>query len=96
MNDFDQFSLVSGLKPNKAKCEIAGVGVLKGVSLALWGMYCIDLTKKTKILGIHFSYNKNLKQENFIRHVREMEKVLKLWRMQNLTVEGKLLFSKFY
>ena len=46
MNAFDKFSLVSGLKPNEAKCEIAGIGVLKGVSLALCGMNCIDITKK--------------------------------------------------
>ena len=62
MNDFDKILLLFGLKPNKGKCEIAGIGVLKGVSLALCGMDCIDLTKKTmKILGIHFSYNKNMK-----------------------------------
>ena len=48
MNAFDKFSLLSGLKPNKAKCEIADVGVLKRVSLALCGMDCIDLTKKQK------------------------------------------------
>ena len=29
MNAFDKFSLISGLKPNKTKCEIAGIGVLK-------------------------------------------------------------------
>ena len=48
MNVFDKFSLVSSLKPNEAKYEIAGTGVLKGVSQALCGMDCIDLTKKTK------------------------------------------------
>ena len=58
MNAFDRFSLLSGFKPNKAKCEIAGIDILKGVSLALCGMDCIDLTKITiKILRIHFSYN---------------------------------------
>ena len=46
MNTFGKFPLRSGLKPNKAKCETAGIGVLKGVSLALCGMDCIDLTKK--------------------------------------------------
>ena len=46
MNAFDKFSLASCLKPNEAKCEIAGIGVLKEVSLALCGMDCIDLTKK--------------------------------------------------
>ena len=96
MNAFDKFSLVSGLNPNEAKCEIADIRVLKGVSMALCGMDCIDLTKKTiKILGIHFSYNKKLEtEENFIRHVWKIEKVLKLWRMRNLTLEGKITIFK--
>ena len=38
MNVFDTFSLYSGLKPNKSKCEIAGNGVLKGLSMELCGM----------------------------------------------------------
>ena len=59
-------------------------------------MDCIDLTKKTiEVLGIHFSYDKKLEtEENFIRHVRKIEKVLKLWRMQNLTLEGKITIFK--
>ena len=48
MNAFDKFSLVSRLKPIEAKCEIAGVGVLKEVSLALCDMDCINLTKNNK------------------------------------------------
>ena len=48
MNAFDKFSLLSGLKPNKAKCEIAGICILKGASQILCGMDCIDSTKKTK------------------------------------------------
>ena len=32
---FDSFSLFSGLNINKTKCEIAWIGVLKGVKLAL-------------------------------------------------------------
>ena len=35
---FDNFSKVSGLKPNKSKCEIAGIGSLKEVRLALCSM----------------------------------------------------------
>ena len=46
INAFHKFSLVSGLKSNEAKYEIAGISALKGVSLALCGMDCIDLTKK--------------------------------------------------
>ena len=77
MNAFDKFSLLSGLKPNEAKCEIAGICILKRASQALCGMDCIDLTKKKtiKILGIHFSYNKKLEtEENFIRHVEKSKK----------------------
>ena len=40
---FKHFSQLSGLKPNKSKCEIAGIGVLKGVKLALCGMRCVTL-----------------------------------------------------
>ena len=42
MGFFDIFSTFSGLKPNKIKCEIAGLGALKGVKLALCVMECID------------------------------------------------------
>ena len=59
-------------------------------------MGCIDLTKKTmKVLGIHFSYNKKLEtEENFIRHVRKIETILKLWRMRNLSLARKITIFK--
>ena len=31
----------SGLKPNTTKCEVAGIGVLKGVQVLVCGMKCI-------------------------------------------------------
>ena len=46
MNAFDKSLLLSDLKGNKEKCEIAGISTLKVVSLALSGMDSIDLTKK--------------------------------------------------
>ena len=62
------FSQFSGLKPNKSKCEIAGIGVLKHVKVAFCGMRCVNLYEDTaKILGIHYSYNKQLaKIENLL------------------------------
>ena len=64
MNELNIFSNISGLKPNKTKCEIAGIGVLNGVQVALCGMKCVNLNNETvKILGVHFSYNKNLEQD---------------------------------
>ena len=79
MNVFDTFSIYSGLKPNKSKCEIAGIGFLKGVPMELCGMECIDLTKKSvKILGIHFPYKKIEDEENSVKHIRKIEDVLKI------------------
>ena len=58
---FKHFSQFSALKPNKSKCEIAGIGVLKGVKMALCGMRCVNLYEDTiKVLGIHYSHNKQL------------------------------------
>ena len=56
---FDKFSKISGLKPNKSKCEIAGIGALKG-----WHTAACNTNKQTvKNLGIHFSYNKKLEED---------------------------------
>ena len=87
---------MSDLKANEAKCTIAGIGVLRVVSVALCGTDCIELTEKTtKNLEINFSYNKKLEtEENFMRHVWKIEKELKLYRMRNLTVEGKMTIFK--
>ena len=69
-----------GLKPNKSKCEVARIGVLKVAKPALCGMKCIDLRLNfVKILGIHFSYNKKTESnENFLKQIISIEKVLKL------------------
>ena len=64
--------------------------------MALCGMECVNLKNNTiKILGIHFSYNRRLKNdENYIRYIIKNEKSLKLWRMRQLTIEGKISIFK--
>ena len=64
--------------------------------MKLCGMECIDLTKNSvKILGIHFSYNKKIEdEENFIKLIKKIENVLKIWRKRNLTVQGKITVFK--
>ena len=66
MNVSDTFSLYSGLKL-KSKCEIAGIGVRKGVWMELCGMECIDLTKNKKIED----------EENFIKLIKKLRMFLK-------------------
>ena len=86
----------SGLKPNISKCEIAGIGVLKGVNLAVCGMKNIDLTVDAiKILGLYFSYNQIIQNDlNFCKTISKIQSVLKVWRMRNLTLEGKITIFK--
>ena len=98
MKTFNIFSIFSGLKPNKSKCEIAGLGALKGVELELCGMECVDLMLNAiKILGIYYSYDKNFRnQENFINRVLKIEKLLRLWRMWNLPYLKPLQYQKQY
>ena len=51
----------SRLTPNLSKCEIAGIGVLKRIQVAVCSMRCVDLNNDTlKILGTSFSYNEKL------------------------------------
>ena len=54
----DEFSFFSGLKPNKEKCEVAGIGAKKGVEVTLQSMKNLDLKKTLQILGVHYSSNK--------------------------------------
>ena len=60
-------------------------------------MKCVNLNKETvKILGVHFSYDKNCeKDNNFSEHIVKIENILKLWRMKQLTLEGTIMVFKF-
>ena len=80
IDTFTVFSLFSGLKANFSKCEIAGLGSLKGVLEAVCGLKSINLATDTiKILGVHFSYNSILKaQNNFLDTVKIIQ-VLRFW-----------------
>ena len=93
VNSFHIFSRFSGLRPNLSKCETAGIGVLKGVKVGGCGIQCVDLVLDTiKILLTHFAYNENLKEErNFCLIIANIQLLLRLWKLQNLTIERKIL-----
>ena len=80
LKDLNSFSGFSGLRPNFTKCEIAGIGVLKSVNVALCGMKCLALTKECiKVLGAHISYNRKLQDyKNFCDMVKNIYNVIKL------------------
>ena len=66
------------------------------VQVAVCGIRCIDLNVDTlKMLGTYFSYNEKLKEEkNFYKIVTDMQRVLKIWKMRRLTLEGKIVIFK--
>ena len=76
-------------------CEVASTGVKKGIKVALCKMKNINLKKTVNILGVHYSYNKKLENEkNFKNHIQKIAAVLKIWRVRNLTFEGKIIIFK--
>ena len=90
VDTFHFFPYFSRLKPNLTKSKLAGIRVLKEVQVAVCGMCFIDLNIDTlKILGTHLSINEKLKEEkNFYKIVANMQRVLKIWKMRKLTLEG--------
>ena len=92
----NKFSHFSGLNINNAKCEIAVIGVKKGVKMAVCQIDCIDLTEDViEILGIYFSYIKNLEQEKcFLSHTVKIQNILKLRKQRNLTIKGRIVVFK--
>ena len=58
VDTFHFFSDFSGLKPNLSKCEITGIGVLKGVQVVVCGMRCVTFVfiKVKKIIIIIKKY----------------------------------------
>ena len=69
------------------------IGALKRVKVAICGIKGIDLTKEAlKILGVFFSYDKNLQLENNFRQtILSIERILEMWRRRNLTMEDKII-----
>ena len=80
---------------SKTKCEVSRIGVMKGVQVAVCGMKYIDLKIDTiKILETHFSYSELIAREKKLKVLSNIQGVLKLWRMRQLTIEGRIVIFK--
>ena len=64
--------------------------------MAVRGLKCVNLKVNTiNILGIHFSYNNKLNiEKNFLTAISNIQSVIRIWRMKNLTLEGKIIVFK--
>ena len=92
----NQFYMVSVLRHNFSKCEIAGIGSLKDAKKALCGLKSLDLTKESiNILDVRISCNKKLQDDiNVCITVKNICNVIKLWRMRHLSLESKMTILK--
>ena len=90
---FSYYSKYSGLTRNFSKCEIAGIGSLKGVEVAVCSIKRINLkVNAIKILGIHFSYNNKVNMEkNFLTAISNIQNVLKV---NGKIIKGKIIVFK--
>ena len=96
MQTFDVFSKYAGMKLNTSKCKIAGIGAKRGAIVALCGMESVDMLCETiNILGIHYSYDKKTQEtRNYLGIIKDIEKLLKLWKMRSLTLIGRIAVFK--
>ena len=96
LKDLNLLSGFSGLHPNFIKSGIAGIGVLESVNVALCGMKSLDVNKECiKVSGVHISYNKKLQDNNnFCDTVKNVFNIIRLWRMRQLSLEGKAIIFK--
>ena len=96
LKTFGIFSKFSGLNLNTSKCEIAGIGVKRGVKVALCGLKEVNLNEDAiQILGVSYSYNEKVSLEsNYLEVVERIEKEVSTWRWRNLTLSGKITIFK--
>ena len=61
-------------------------------------MKCIDLRNEAiKILGVYFSYNQEIKDDkDFYNIIANIQGALNLWRIRNLTLEGRIVLFKTF
>ena len=90
-----KFGTYSALNMNKDKSEGYWMGSLraslgKHLNIA-WP------TKGIKILGVLCSYDKKeCENENFYKKIKDIEKVINVWRMRNLSLQGRIQVIKTF
>ena len=90
LNTIDNFSKLSGLKLNKDKTECLLLGKLKGTLKEILNLKVNE--NSIKSLGIYIGHNKEeFFEKNWMRHRRDIQKLLQSWKTRKLTLFGKCL-----
>ena len=63
--------------------------------MALCGMECTDLTSDViNFKYLLFSQQKLEQKKNFFNHTVKIQSILKLWKLRNLSIEGRIVVFK--
>ena len=86
------FGTFFSFKISVEKCEACWLGKSKGNTDKPIDCKWVPLKTKTiKILGTHFSYNKELEEKmNFYNLTMDCRNVLRLWNQRWLSLDGKI------
>ena len=93
LNLVNEFEKYSGLKLNIEKTEVMWLGSAKHNLDKPLDLKWSD--KVIKILGIHFGHNKQeMVRANYESKVQSLKTTLAIWKMRDLTLNGRILISK--
>ena len=94
----ERFGKCSGLKVNEEKTEILLLGNCAQTTVFNCKSQSDTVFKKSvKILGVHFTYDKQLKRKlNFEELINTMKQKLRIWRWRDLTIIGRIQIVKTF
>lgn len=102
INEYEIFSSFSGVQLNVNKTEILVLGETdfnrRGFDITSKGQIVTIYNQEVvKVCGIALSNNKLLaNQDNIQNKIIKLERQLDIWRMRNLTLQGKILIVKSF
>jgi len=90
----NNFSFVSGLSLNVKKTQLMVVGTDDyPVGSKIAG---IDVVEKVKILGMIIDRKLVMLDDNWENGIRKVEKMINFWKLQRLSLTGRILVAKSY
>lgn len=92
---FQNFAHISGLKINQKKTEAMWLGSDQNRHDK---PYNLKWVKQIKILGIHYRSNISAREidDNWLKKVENMKRIIKQWSRRNLSIFGKILVAKTF
>ncbi len=94
MGIMEQFRLCSGLELNKSKTQLMVVGmdrILVGEKILE-----IEVVGSVKVLGLKIDRRLEELGQNWEEVIRKLEKLCNFWKLQKLSIVGRILIAKTY